>query len=75
MYLLPALNGLAMFIAAAPADAMLCDLLGNPYGNLLTPAFVGCDLAFGGLIGYVIAKDDDAFDEKIMRIKRKQKEV
>lgn len=50
-----ALTGVGMFLLAPVADQFLCDFVGNPYGNLLTPAFVGCDLAFLGLIWYVIS--------------------
>ena len=63
--LLLALNGLALFVAAAPVDSTLCYYLGNPFGNLLTPAFVGCDMAFAGLVWYVVVKEEEvSFEAK-----------
>ncbi|GMI01981.1 hypothetical protein TrVE_jg11489 [Triparma verrucosa] len=72
--LLPSLNGLALFIVSVPLDSTLCDILGSPYGNLLTPAFIGCDVAFAGLIGYVISRDDEEFERKFKEQERVKKE-
>jgi hypothetical protein len=45
-----------MFAASPIADADLCARFGNPWGNMLTPAFFGCDLAFIGLLLFVQAQ-------------------
>lgn len=53
------LGGAAMLVWSIPLDAVLCGYLGNPFGNLLTPAFLGCDIAFLGLLYYAL-RDPDA---------------
>ena len=50
------LFGAAMFAIAPVADAGLCVAFGNPWGNLLSPGFLGCDIAFAGLLLYVKAE-------------------
>jgi hypothetical protein len=41
--------GAALFAAGPVLDRHLCRHLGNPFGNMLLPAFFGCDLGFLGL--------------------------
>lgn len=48
------LGGASMLLWSIPLDAVLCGYLGNPFGNLLTPAFLGCDIAFLGLLYYAV---------------------
>jgi len=47
-----AVVGCLIFAAGPPLDAYMCKIVGNPYGNMLLPAFFGCDIGFIGLLGY-----------------------
>ncbi|GMI33917.1 hypothetical protein TrRE_jg12457 [Triparma retinervis] len=48
-----ALLGAGMFAAGPAVDKDACRRWGNPWGNLMTMAFLGCDVAFAGIAGYL----------------------
>ena len=50
------LLGAGLFGISPVSDVLLCEVLGNPWGNLLSPAFLGCDIAFLGLLMFVKAE-------------------
>lgn len=51
-YLCVAMFGVGIFGAGPVMDRFLCEYIGNPFGNLLLPAFFGCDIGFLGVYGY-----------------------
>jgi hypothetical protein len=60
------LLGAAIFGVSPVSDVLLCEVVGNPWGNLLTPAFLGCDIAFLGLWMFVKAemREEEAVTKK-----------
>ena len=58
------LLGVGIFVAAPVLDAELCRYVPSPFGNLLTPAFLGCDVAFLGLYLYVRCEGSEKDGEK-----------
>jgi len=51
------LSGVGLFAAGPVLDVLLCNVFGNPWGNLLTLAFGGCDIAYFGLFLFVRAEE------------------